>query len=89
MDSRFRYVYLSHERQDSTKSEVDTRENEDSDRDEEITSETEDTDNNSEPSNESVNNYLDSVNMTVNLEAAMKLAEEKNLLIGTVEPQVT
>ena len=63
-------------------SEVETRENEDSDSDEEMTSEIEDTDDDSEPNNESVNNYLDSANTAMNLEAAMKLAEEEDLWIG-------
>ena len=47
-------------------SEVETRQNEDSDSDEEMTAETEDTDDDSEPNNVSVNNYLDSANMTMN-----------------------
>ena len=57
-----------------------------------MTSATEDTDyddGDSEPNNESVNNYLDSANMTMNLEAAMKLAEKNIYGLGTVEPQVT
>ena len=62
-------------------SEVETRQNEDSDSDEEMTSATEDTDGDSEP-HESVNNDLDSANMAMNLEAAMKLAEEEHLWIG-------
>ena len=70
-------------------SEVETRENQDFDSDEEMTSETEVTDDDSESNNENVNNYLDSANMAMNLEAAMKLAEEEDLWIGTVEPQVT
>ena len=40
------------------------------------------TDDDSEPNNENVNNYLDSANMAMNLEAAMKLAEEEDLWIG-------
>ena len=36
----------------------------------------------SERNNENVNNYLDSANMAMNLEAAMKLAEEEDLWIG-------
>ena len=63
-------------------SEVETRRNEDSESDEEMTSETEDTDGDSEPNNESVNNYLDSANMAMNLQSAMKLAEEEDLWIG-------
>ena len=47
-----------------------------------MTSETEDTDDDSETNNGSVNNYLDSANMPMNLEAAMKLAEEEDLWIG-------
>ena len=62
--------------------EVEIRQNEDSDSDEEMTSETEDTDDDSEPNNESVNNYLDSVNMAMNSESAMKLDEEEDLWIG-------
>ena len=46
-----------------------------------MTSETEETDNDSEPNNENVNNYLDSAHMAMNLEAAMKLAEEEDLWI--------
>ena len=41
-----------------------------------MTSETKETDDDSEPNNKNVNNYLDSVNMTMNLETAMELAEE-------------
>ena len=63
-------------------SEVETRENEVSDSDEEMTSETEDTDDDSEPNHESVNNYLDSENMAMNRESALKLAEEEDLWIG-------
>ena len=40
------------------------------------------TDDDSEPNNESVNNYLDSANMAMNLESAMKLAEEEDVWIG-------
>ena len=47
-----------------------------------MTSETEETDDDSEPNNENVNNYLDSANMAMNLESAMKLAEEEDLWIG-------
>ena len=60
-------------------SEVETRKTEDSDSDEEMTSGTEETYDDSEPNYESVNNYLDSANMAMNLEAAMKLAEEEDL----------
>ena len=62
-------------------SEVETIVNEDSNSDEEITSETEETDDDS-ANNENVNNYLDSANMTMNLESTMKLAEEEDLWIG-------
>ena len=47
-----------------------------------MTSETEETDDDSEPNNENVNNYLDSANMAMNLESAMKIAEEEDLWIG-------
>ena len=62
--------------------EVETRENQDFEIDEEMTSETEETDDDSEPNNESVNNYLVSANMAMNLETAMKIAEEEDLWIG-------
>ena len=63
--------------------EVELRENQDFDSDEEMTSETEETDDNeTEPNNANVNNYLDSANMAMNLESAMKLAEEEDLWIG-------
>ena len=62
--------------------EVETRENQDFESDEEMTSETEETDDDSEPTNENVNNYLDSANMAINLESAMKIAEEEDLWIG-------
>ena len=39
-----------------------------------MNSETEETDGDSEPNNENVNNYLDSANIAMNLELAMKLA---------------
>ena len=61
--------------------EVETRENQDFESDEEMTSETEETDDDSELNNENVNNYLDSANMAMNLESAMKIAEEKDLWI--------
>ena len=40
------------------------------------------TDDDSEPNIESVNNYLDSANMAMNFESAMKLAEEEDVWIG-------
>ena len=62
--------------------EVETRENQDFESDEEMTSETEETaDYDSEPNNENVNNYLDSANMAMNSESAMKIAEEEDLWI--------
>ena len=63
-------------------SEVETRDNQDFESDEEMSSETEETDDDSEHNNENVNNYLDSVYMAMNLESAMKLAEEEDLWIG-------
>ena len=60
-------------------SEVETRDNQDFESDEDMTSETEETDD--ETNNENVNNYLDSANMAMNLESAMKLAEEEDLWI--------
>ena len=62
--------------------EVETRENQDFESDEEMTSETEETDDDSEPNIENVINYLDSANMAMNFESAMKLAEEEDLWIG-------
>ena len=63
--------------------EVEIREDPDYDSEEEMTSETEETDDDeSETNNASVNNYLDSANMAMNLEAAMKIAEEEDLWIG-------
>ena len=48
-----------------------------------MTSETEETDDDeSETNNANVNNYLDSANMAMNLETAMKIAEEEDLWIG-------
>ena len=48
-----------------------------------MTSETEETDDDeSEPNNANVNNYLASANMAMNLESAMKIAEEEDLWIG-------
>ena len=69
--------------------EVETRDNQDFESDEEMTPETEETDDDSEPNNKNVINYLDSANMATNLESAMKLAEEEDMWIGTVESQVT
>ena len=62
--------------------EVETRENQDFETDEERISEKEETDDYSAPNNENVNNYLDSANMAMNLESAMKIAEEEDLWIG-------
>ena len=63
--------------------EVEIRENQDYDSEEEVTSETEETnDDESETNNANVNNYLDSANMAMNLETAMKIAEEEDLWIG-------
>ena len=59
--------------------EVETIDNQEFENDEEMTSETEETDDDSEANNENVNNYLDSANMAMNLESAMKLAEEEDL----------
>ena len=61
---------------------VETREHQDFESDEEMTSESEETGDDSEPNNENVNNYLDSANMAMNLESAMKIAEEEDLWIG-------
>ena len=47
-----------------------------------MTSEKEETDDDSGPNNESVNNNLDSANMAMNLESAMKIAEEEDMWIG-------
>ena len=70
--------------------EVEIRENQEYDSEEEMTSETEDTDDDeSETNNANVNNYLDSANMATNLEIAMKIAEEEDFGLGTVEPQAT
>ena len=53
------------------------------DSEEEVTSQTEGTDDDaSETNNANVNNYLDSANMAMNLETAMKIAEEEDLWIG-------
>ena len=63
--------------------EVEIRENQDYDSEEEMTSETEETnDDESETNDANVNNYLDSANMTTNLQTAMKIAEEEDLWIG-------
>ena len=61
--------------------EVETRENQDFEGDEELTSKTEETDDDLESNNENVNNYLDYANMAINLESAMKIAEEEDLWI--------
>ena len=59
--------------------EVEIRENQDYDSEEEVTSETEETDDDeSETNNANVNNYLDFANMAMNLETAMKIAEEED-----------
>ena len=63
--------------------EVEIRENQGFDSEDKMTSETEETyDNESETNNTNVNNYLESANMAMNLESAMKIAEEKELWIG-------
>ena len=63
--------------------EVEIRENQDYDSEEEMTSETEESnDDESETNKANVNNYLDSTNLTTNLETAMKIAEEEDLWIG-------
>ena len=65
--------------------EVEIRENQDFDSEEELTSETEETDDNeSETNNANVNNYMDSANMAMNLETAMKIGEEEDLWIGDI-----
>ena len=73
--------------------EVETRDNQDFESDNDMTSETEETADDSKPNNENVNNYLDSANMAMNLESAMKIAmkiaEEEDCGLGTVEPQAT
>ena len=56
--------------------EVETSENQDLESDEEMTSETDD---DSQPNNTNVNNYLYSANMAMNVESAMKIAEEEDL----------
>ena len=62
--------------------EVETRDNQDFESDEEMASETEETADDSEPNHESVNNFSDSANTAMNLESAMKIAEEEDLWIG-------
>ena len=63
--------------------EVEIREDPDYDSEEEVTSEKEETDDDeSETNNANVNNYLDSASMAMNLETAMKIAEEEDLWIG-------
>ena len=69
--------------------EVETRNIQDFETDEEVTSETEETDDDSEPKNENVDNYLDSENMAMNLESAMKIAEEEDLWIGDSGASIT
>ena len=60
--------------------EIDIREKQEYDSEEEMISETEETDDDeSETNNANVNNYLDSANMGMNLETAMKTAEEEDL----------
>ena len=63
--------------------EVEIRENQDYDSEEEVPSETDETDDDeSETNNTIVNNYLDSANMAMNLETALKITEEEDLWIG-------
>ena len=63
--------------------EVEIRENQDFDSEDKVTSEAEETDDDEpETNNANVNNYLDSANMAMNLESAMKIAEEEDLWIG-------
>ena len=62
--------------------EVKIRQNQDYDREGEMISETEEKDDESETNNANVNNYLDSANIAMNLETAMKIAEEEDLSIG-------
>ena len=58
-------------------------ESKDYESEEEVPLETEETyDDESETNNTNVNNYLDSANMAMNLETAMKIAEEEDLWIG-------
>ena len=65
--------------------EVEIRENQDFESDEEMTSEAEETDDDeSEPNNANVKIYLDSANMAMNLESAMKIAGEEDLWIGDI-----
>ena len=65
--------------------EVEIRENHHYDSEEEMSSETEETDDDeSETNNANVNNYLDSANIAMNLETAMKIDEEENLWIGDI-----
>ena len=62
--------------------EVEISKNQEFNSEEEMTSETEETDDDeSETNNANVNNYLDSANMAMNLESAMKTAEEEDLWI--------
>ena len=62
--------------------EVEIRGNQDFKSNGEMTSETDDTDDGSETNNANVHNYLDSASMAMNLESAMKLAEEDDSWIG-------
>ena len=63
--------------------EVEIREKQDYDSEEEMISEKEETDDDeSETNNTNVNNYFDSASMAMNLETAMKIAEEEDLWIG-------
>ena len=62
--------------------EVEIREKQDYYSEEEMISEEETDDDESETNKTNVNNYLDSANMSMNLETAMKIAEEEDLWIG-------
>ena len=63
--------------------EVEIRENQDYDSEDKMTSETEETDDDeSETNNTNVNSYLHSAYMAMNLETAMKIAEEEVLWIA-------
>ena len=63
--------------------ELEIKENQDFDSEEDMTSETEETDDDkSETNNANVNNYLDSANMAMNLETAMKIFDEEDFWIG-------
>ena len=70
--------------------ELEIRENQDYDSEEEMTSEKEETDDDeSETNNANVYNCLDSANMAMNLETALRLQKKKTYGLGTVEPQAT